>query len=85
METGCVFDNHRGIYMGEAIIGLAESIADYHCEPEDRTHEGEWHFEAVDEAIAALNDYVAEAGKMFDYGESGDFMYMPIEWWDEEN
>ena len=80
METGCVFDNHRGIYMGEAIIKLAESYGVFRCEPEDKTVEGEWHFEAVDEAIEALNTHVAEEGYNFGYSESGDFMYMQISW-----
>lgn len=83
METGCVFDNHRGIYMGEAIIELAESYGMPH--EEERTPEHEWYHEATDDVISWLNNNVAEEGKMFGYGECGDFMYMPISWWDEEN
>ncbi len=84
METGCIFDNHRGIYMGEAIIELAESYGVFHCEHEDKTAEGEWHWEAVDEATEALNNHVAEEGYCFGFGPCGDFMYMPISWWSEE-
>ena len=32
LKTGCIFDNHRGIYMGEAIIELAESYGMGHEE-----------------------------------------------------
>lgn len=46
METGCIFDNHRGIYMGEAIIALAE---EYGMEEEtDRTPEHEFYWEAIE-------------------------------------
>lgn len=85
MEAGCVFDNQRGVYiLSLYIIELAESYGVFQCEPEDKTAEGEWHCEAVDEAIEALNIHVAEEGYNFGYGECGDFMYMPISWWSEE-
>ena len=58
LETGCIFDNHRGIYMGEAIIELAES---YGMEEEtDRTPEHEFYWEAVEDAEFFLNTKVAE-------------------------
>jgi hypothetical protein len=83
METGCVFDNHRGIYMGEAIIELAESYGMEH--EEERTPDHEWYHEAVEDAIYFLNKYVAEMGHSFGYGIGApDFMYMPISWWDEK-
>ena len=84
METGCVFDNHRGIYMGEAIIELAESYGFILQVPEDKTNEGEFHWEAVDDAENYLNENVAEEGYCFGFGPCGDFMYMPISWWSEE-
>lgn len=82
METGCVFDNHRGIYMGEAIIGLAESYGMPH--EESRTPEHEFYCEAIEDAEFFLNTKVAEEGYCFGFGPCGDFMYMPISWWDEE-
>lgn len=84
METGCIFDNHRGVYMGEAIIELAESYGFVVQVPEDRTFDGDYHLEAVIDAENYLNENVAEEGFMFGYGESGDFMYMPISWWEED-
>lgn len=84
METGCVFDNHRGIYMGEAIIGLAQSYGFIlQCE-EDGTPEGEFYCEAIGDAENFLNNNVAEKGYMYGYGECGDFMYMPVEWFSDE-
>ena len=85
METGCVFDNHRGIYMGEAIIELAESYGfTLQCE-EDGTVDGEFYCEAITDAEDFLNENVAEEGYMFGYGIGApDFMYMPISWWDED-
>lgn len=84
METGCVFDNHRGIYMGEAIIELAESYGFILQTPEDKTNSGEFHWEAVEDAETFLNNNVAEKNHLFGYGPCGDFMYMPISWWSEE-
>ena len=81
METGCVFDSVRGIYMGEAIIKLAESYGMPHAE--ERTPEHEFYCEAWIDAEDWLNNNVAEGGFAFGAGECGDFMYMPIEWWDE--
>lgn len=83
METGCIFDNHRGIYMGEAIIELAESYGMPYAN--DRTPDDEFYPESWIVAEDWLNDNVAEDGFAFGASESGDFMYMPIEWWDEEN
>lgn len=83
METGCVFDNHRGIYMGEAIIELAESYGMPYDEA-DRTPDGEFYCEHIDEAESFLNEKIAEEGYMFGFGPCGDFMYMPISWWSEE-
>lgn len=85
METGGVFDNHRGIYMGEAVIELAESYGFIlQCE-EERTPEHEFYCEAIEDAENFLNKNVAEEGYMFGYGiGAGDFMYMPISWWDDE-
>lgn len=80
METGCVFDNHRGIYMGEDIIKLAESHGFRLQVPEDGTAEGEFYCDAVVDAIDYLNDSVADSGFLFGYSESGDFMYMQISW-----
>lgn len=82
MKTGCVF--RRGIYMGEAITKMAKNGAGFRCEEADETTNSEWHWDAVVEAIFALNKTVAEEGFQFGYGERGDFMYMPIEWWGEE-
>lgn len=83
METGCTFDNHRGIYMGEAIIKLAESYGMPYDES-DRTPEDEFYFEHVEEAENWLNKNVAEERFMFGYGIGApDFMYMPISWWEE--
>lgn len=82
METGCIFDNHRGIYMGEAIIELAEGYGMPH--EEHRTPEHEFYFEAIDDAESFLNNNVAEEGYAFGFGECGDFMYMPISWFSEE-
>lgn len=82
METGCVFDNHRGIYMGEAIIELAESYG--MPKVEHRTPEHEFYCEEWIDAEDWLNDHVAEEGFAFGSGECGDFMYMPISWWSEE-
>ena len=84
METGCIFDNHRGIYMGEAIIELAESYGWENKYPEDNTPDSESYWENVDAAEYYLNKNIAEEGYAFGYGECGDFMYMPISWWDEE-
>lgn len=85
MDTGCIFDNHRGIYMGEAIIELAEEYGFILQVPEDKTADGEFHWEAVDDAINFLNENVAEDGYMFEYGIGApDFMYMPISWWSED-
>lgn len=84
METGCIFDNHLGIYMGEAIIELAENYGFVVQVPEDKTVEGEFYNECTDDAIDYLNENVAEEGFMFGYGIGApDFMYMPIEWWEE--
>ena len=83
METGCVFDNHRGIYIGEAIIELAESYGMPY--EEERTPEHEWYHEAIDDAINYLNDKVAEDGHSFGYGIGApDFMYMPSDWWNDD-
>ena len=83
METGCIFDNHRGIYMGEAIIELAESYGMPY--EEERTPEHEFYWEAIEDAENWLNKNVAEEGYMFGYGIGApDFMYMPISWWDEK-
>lgn len=82
MKTGCVFDNHRGIYMGEAIIELAESYGMPH--EEHRTPDDEFYCESIEDAENFLNNNVAEEGYCYGFGECGDFMYMPISWWDEE-
>ena len=82
LKTGCIFDNHHGIYMGEAIIELAESYGMKH--EEERTPEHEFYCEAIEDAENFLNNNVAEEGYCFGFGECGDFMYMPISWWSEE-
>lgn len=82
MDTGCIFDNHRGIYMGEAIIELAEEWGMKY--ETDRTPDSEFYFEAIESAEYYLNKFVAEDGYMFGFGPCGDFMYMPISWWSEE-
>lgn len=84
METGCIFDNHRGIYMGEAIIALAESYGLVPENEEDKTPDSEFHWDMVAVAENYLCKNVAEEGYMFGFGECGDFMYMPISWWSEE-
>lgn len=53
------------------------------CE-EDGTVDGEFYCEAITDAERFLNNNVAEEGYLFGYGECGDFMYMPISWWDED-
>lgn len=84
METGCVFDNHRGIYMGEAIIELAESYGFVPENDEDKNPESEFHWDLVTVAEHYLNVNVAEEGYCYGFGECGDFMYMPISWFSEE-
>ena len=71
--------------MGEAIIEFAESYGFIlQCE-EDSTPDGEFYHEAVDDAENFLNENVAEEGYMFGMGECGDFMYMPVEWFSDED
>ena len=82
MKTGCIFDNHRGIYMGEAIIELAESYGMPH--EEERTSEHEFYHEATDSAVDWLNNNIAEDGHSYGFGECGDFFYMPSDWWEDE-
>jgi hypothetical protein len=85
METGCIFDNHRGIYMGQAIIELAKENGFILQCPEDGTPEGEFYCEAWIDAEDYLNDNLAEEGFAFGASEQGDFMYMSISWWEDEN
>jgi len=81
-KCGLVFDNHRGIYMGEAIIQLAESYGMTH--EDERTPDHEFYCEAISDAEYWLNKHVAKEGYMFGYGECGDFFYERVEFWDDD-
>lgn len=77
--TGCLYNGARGIYMGEAVQALAVL---YGWGGERVSVDHEHYHDAWDEAEAYLNR-IAPEGYVFGGGESGDFFFMPVDWWDE--
>lgn len=73
LQVGCYFDSARGMYIGQAVIELAESFG-MPTETE-RTPEHEFYCEAWDDAENWLNSHVAKDGFFFGSSESGDFGY----------
>lgn len=76
-EEGCYFDNHRGIYMGEAVIQLAESLGMTH--EEERTPDHEFYLEAWEDAENWLNSHYSDDAHYWGSTENGDFGYWLIE------
>jgi hypothetical protein len=62
-DEGCIFDSHRGQYIGEAVIELAEE-AGFHPDPDNRTVDSEFYCEVWIEAENHLNQF-AEDGYYF--------------------
>jgi hypothetical protein len=80
-ETGCWFDSSRGIYIGEAVIELAESHG-FRIQSKDRKNRnptGEFYSELWDEAEDYMEQF-APLGFFFGSNESGDWGL-----WEEED
>ena len=81
-DSGVMVDGSNGIYMGQLIQQIA-SDQGWEWEAVGPGHEE--YDDATDEAIEWLNENVAREGHSFGYHpDSGDFMYMPEEWFDDD-
>ena len=76
-ETGCYFDSARGIYIGQAVIELAESLG--MSPEEERTPEHEFYCEAWEDAENWLNRFHSDNNHYWGSNENGDFGYWEIE------